>query len=401
MSNDLTKSAIDRQNILNNPEVLTHIQNFMGISGMLYENEIRFTTAQIADFYEISTKTVKRYIDNSEKELAHNGYCVLKGAKLKEFKTLFGHLIYADIEDDSQRDTNVPLSKSEEDFERDINVPLKKNESRGRDTDVPTPKDTLDSDRDINVPIRKELTDKQRLNKLRSLAVFNFRSFLNLGMLLTESERAKSIRNTILDIVIDSLNKKMGGSTKYINQRDDDYLIAMLREPQYRKEFTSALSRYLDMGSAKYAIYTDAIYEAIFNENATEYKQVLKLEDSENPRETMYSEILKLIASFEIGIADAMKLKYEELGRLLTPIELNKLIKTFSQQRFWIPQLEDARIKMATRDYGFREVVHTKLENYIKSISPNDYQKFLGEQSKTLQERIDENIDIFKRLKDR
>lgn len=372
MDNDLTKSAIDRQNILNNPEVLTNIQNFLGITGMLYENELRFTTAQIADFYEISTKTVKRYIDNSEKELAHNGYCVLKGAKLKEFKTLFGHLIYADIEDDSQKDTDVSQSKSEVNFEKDTDVPLK-----------------------------KELTDKQKLSKLRSLSVFNFRAFLNLGMLLTESERAKSIRSTILDVVIDSLNKKLGGSTKYINQRDDDYLIAILREPQYRKEFTSALSRYLDMGNAKYAIYTDAIYEAIFNENATEYKQVLKLEDSENPRETMYSEILKLIASFEIGIADAMKLKSEELGRILSPAELNKLIATFSQQRFWIPQLEDARVKMATRDYGFREVIHSKLENYIQSISPNDYQKFLGEQSKSLQERIDENIDVFKRLKER
>jgi predicted transcriptional regulator len=372
INNDLTNSAVDRQNILNNPEVLQNIQDFLGISGMIYENEIRFTTAQIADFYGVSTKTIKRYIESAEKELSHNGYCVLKGTKLKEFKTLFGHLIYADIEEDSQRDTDVPLSKNEADFEEDIDVPLK-----------------------------KELTDKQKINRLKALAVFNFRAFLNIGMLLTESEKAKSIRSSVLDIVIDSLDKKLGGSTKYINQRDEDYLISMMREPEYRKEFTSALSRYLDMGNAKYSFYTDAIYEAIFHENATEYKQVLKLEDSENPRETMYSEILKLIASFEIGIADAMKLKYDELKRQLTPAELNKLINIFSEQRFWIPQLEDARIKMATRDYGFRDVVHHRLEKYIQSISPNDYQKFLGEQSKTLQERIDENIEIFKRLKDR
>ncbi|WP_300976703.1 DNA-binding protein, partial [Flavobacterium sp.] len=352
--------------------VLHNIQDFLGISGMIYENEIRFTTAQIADFYGVSAKTIKRYIDSAENELSHNGYCVLKGTKLKEFKTLFGHLIYADIEEDFEKDTDVPLKKQ----------------------------NTI-SHRDTDVPMWNKLTDKQRLNRLARLSIFNFRAFLNIGMLLTESEKAKSIRSSILDIVLDSLDKKLGGSTKFINQRDEDYLIAMLREPEYRKEFTSALSRYLDMGNAKYSFYTDAIYEAIFNENATEYRQVLKLEDSENPRETMYSEILKLIASFEIGIADEMKSKYEELGRQLTPVELNKLIKKFSEQRFWIPQLEDARIKMATRDYGFREVVHHRLENYIQSISPSDYQKFLGEQSKTLQERIDENIDIFKRLKDR
>ena len=372
MTNNLTKSAVDRQNILNNPEILKEFQDFLGITGMVYEDEIRFTTAQIADFYDVSSKTIKRYVETAEKELSHNGYCVLKGAKLKEFKTLFGHLIYADIEDDFEKDTVVPLKKQPDNFEEDINVPLK-----------------------------KQLTDKQKLTKLRNLSVFNFRAFLNIGMLLTESEKAKSIRSSILDIVIDSLSKKLGGSTKFINQRDEDYLVAMLREPQYRKEYVSALSRYLDMGKAKYSFYTDAVYQAIFNENAAEYKQVLKLEDTENPRETMYSEILKLIASFEIGIADEMKSKYQELGRQLTPIELNQLIKKFAEQRFWIPQLEDARIKMATRDYGFRDVVHNRLEKYIQSISPNDYQKFLGEQSKTLQERIDENIEIFKRLKDR
>lgn len=370
MTNNLTHSAIDRQNILNNSEFLKEVQDFLGISGMLYEGEIRFTTAQIADFYDVSTKTIKRYVEVAENELSHNGYCVLKGSKLKEFKTLFGYLIYADIEEDSQRDIHVPLSENQIDLEKDDSI-------------------------------KKELTDKQKLNRLKALAIFNFRSFLNIGMLLTESEKAKSIRNVILDIVIDSLNKKLGGSTKFINQRDEDYLVAMIREPQYRKEYTSALSRYLDMGNAKYSIYTDAIYQAVFNENASEYKQVLKLEETENPRETMYSEILKLIASFEIGIADEMKNKYEELGRQLTPIELNQLIKKFSEQRFWIPQLEDARIKMATRDYGFRDVVHNRLEKYIQSISPSDYQKFLGEQSKTLQERIDENIEVFKRLKDR
>jgi hypothetical protein len=372
INNDLTNSAIDRQNVLNNPVFLQNIQDFLGISGLVYENEIRFTTAQIADFYGVNIKTIKRHIDTAEKELSHNGYCELKGVKLKEFKALFGYLIYADIEDDF-----------------------------GMDTDVSTKKDVLNFGIDTDVPTRKELTEKQKLNKITRLSIFNFRAFLNIGMLLTESEKAKSIRSAILDITVDSLNKKLGGSTKFINQRDEDYLLAIIKEPQYRKDYAEALNLYLNMGNVKYALYTDAIYEAIFHENATEYKQVLNLEDHENPRETMYSEILKLIASFEIGIADEMKIKFEELGRQLTPIELNQLIKKFSEQRFWIPQLEDARIKMATRDYGFREVVHQRLENYIKSIPTSDYQKFLGEQSKTLHERIDENIEIFKRLKDR
>jgi propionyl-CoA carboxylase beta chain len=95
-------------------------------------------------------------------------------------------------------------------------------------------------------------------------------------MLLTESEKAKALRSKILDNVIDTLNKKLGGSTKFINQREEDFLIAMAREPVYRKEFTGALDKYLDMGNYKYAVYTDAIYKAIFLEKSSEYKMILK-----------------------------------------------------------------------------------------------------------------------------
>ena len=65
-------------------------------------------------------------------------------------------------------------------------------------------------------------------------------------MLLVESEMARALRSKILDIVIDTLNEKAGGSTKYINQRDEDFLNAILKEPHYRKEFTQALNTYLE-----------------------------------------------------------------------------------------------------------------------------------------------------------
>ena len=56
------------------------------------------------------------------------------------------------------------------------------------------------------------------------LGVFDFRAFLNMGILLVESEKAKIIRQNILDIVIDTINVKTGGATKYINQRDEDFI---------------------------------------------------------------------------------------------------------------------------------------------------------------------------------
>lgn len=360
MKKDLTQSAIDRQNILNNTQAIDSIQSKIGITGLLFENEYKFTTKMVAEFYEIDIRTVKRYIEKYEDEIKHNGYSILKGVKLKEFKALFGHLISSKDDAVSQRDTNVPLTK-----EKDVN---------------------------------------QSFRKINALAIFNFRAVINLGMLLTESEKAKQIRSLMLDIVIDTINKKIGGSTKYINQRDEDFLIAMTREPIYRKEFTESLRQNLDMGPMKYSLYTDTIYKAIFKENAKEYKAILKLEEKDNLRDTMYSEILKLIASFEIGIADELKEQAESLGRKLKPIELNILIQQFSDKRQWIPQIEDARNKMASRDYSLRNIIHQRLENYIGSLSENDFDKFLGDKSKSLIERVIENPDIlavFKRLKDR
>ncbi len=44
MAKDLTTSAIDRQNILNNRYAIESIQKETGVSGVLFEGQYRFTT---------------------------------------------------------------------------------------------------------------------------------------------------------------------------------------------------------------------------------------------------------------------------------------------------------------------------------------------------------------------
>ena len=39
---------------------------------------------------------------------------------------------------------------------------------------------------------------------------------------MRESERAGLLRKAMLDIVIDTINQRTGGATKYINQRDEE-----------------------------------------------------------------------------------------------------------------------------------------------------------------------------------
>ncbi|MCR5702845.1 MAG: hypothetical protein K6G76_11970 [Lachnospiraceae bacterium] len=108
------------------------------------------------------------------------------------------------------------------------------------------------SGKDINVP-----------TKTTVLGVFDFRAFLDLAMLLLESEKAHALRQMMLDIVIDLINRKTGGGTKYINQRDKDYMFSSLQEDNYRRQFTDTLKECVEEDRFKYAHFTDMIYVSI------------------------------------------------------------------------------------------------------------------------------------------
>jgi hypothetical protein len=118
---DLTISNIERQNVLNNRIAVDTIRQKLQLPAMLFNNEFCFTKQMVADFYEVDTSTINRYLSSHDEELRHNGFFLCKGKLLKEFKLQFGHLI----------------------------------------------------------------NDK---TKTTVLGLFNFHSFLNIGMLLSESE---------------------------------------------------------------------------------------------------------------------------------------------------------------------------------------------------------------------
>jgi hypothetical protein len=337
MSHDLTTSNISRQNILNNSFALEQIENHLALGGTCWQSEVLFTKAQVAQVLDIDERTVDRYIESHNAELVNNGYKVLRGTELKQFKTYVDDIHVADIA------------------------------------------------------------------KAPSLGVFTFRTVLNIAMLVTESDKAKLIRSKVLDIVLDVMAQKSGGNTKFINQRDEAYLPSAYKEYSYRKEFTNALDAYLQADKWKYGTYTNKIYEVVFLENATEYRKILMLKEKDPIRETMYAEVLNAIASFEHGLSVEMKQAFERQGRKLTTKELDELIDKASQNPYLLPHINDARAKMASRDLCFRDALHHKLESYIQSVPQVDFDKFLGETSKSLEERLSdpETIAVLKRLKDR
>ncbi|MFA7637263.1 MAG: hypothetical protein WCX81_05835 [Monoglobales bacterium] len=174
MAKDLTTSRIDRQNILNNEIAIEEIQERSGMEGIIWEGKAYVTREMTSIFFDVDIRTISRYIEQYGEELSANGYEVLRGKRLKAF---------------------LDAAKN--------------------------------SGKDINVP-----------TKTTVLGVFDFRAFLNLAMLLAESEKARALRQLMLDIVIDLINRKTGGGTKYINQRDKDFIYSSLQEDNYRRQFT-------------------------------------------------------------------------------------------------------------------------------------------------------------------
>lgn len=338
MPKDLTTSHIDRQNILNNDLAINVIQNKTNCRGVFFDNKIVFTKELISSFYEVDVRTIERYIASFSDELKLNGYEIIRGKRLREF-----------------------ISAYTGQFGTDINVGT----------------------------------------KITVLGLFNFKAFLNIGMLLSESEKAKILRQMMLDIVIDMINKKTGGATKYINQRDKDFISASLQEDNYRRQFTDSLKDYVEDDHYKYAHFTDMIYVSIFREKAKEYKKILDLKASDKVRDTFYSEILDIIAAYESGLADAIKEEHLKQKRLLSNREVEAIFERFEKMALWKPLIHRGRIKMASRDMALRDAFHYQLSEYIQPLEKEEYEKFLGVAADELERLMKENKAVLKRLKER
>jgi hypothetical protein len=69
---NLEQSGIDRQNILNNSPALRHVEKYLSIPGVPILGEIKFTVKQVAEYYDVDERTIKRYIEQYGDELKRN-----------------------------------------------------------------------------------------------------------------------------------------------------------------------------------------------------------------------------------------------------------------------------------------------------------------------------------------
>ena len=332
---------IERQNILNNPYVVEPLQKGIGFNYPIIEWEMRITIQQIADFFDVSKRTIERKIEENQQELQKNWYEIFTWDRLKKVKEALG---------------------------TDINVGT----------------------------------------KITILWLFNFRAFINIWMLLTQSEKAKELRSIILDVVVDVMNQRTWWSTKYINQRDDNYINTYVASKTYRKDFTDALHIYVAAWPVKFPLMTNKIYTFLFGEDASAYRKILKLEPEEkNIRSTFYAEVLTAVSTIETGFAHHLKTLFEKKSTQLSYNETEEAFEDFVSLPVIQPQVENARTIMASRDKWFRDIIHEALTPYLESLSPEEYEKFLSddwkrneEKTKKALEIIDDNEAVFIRLRD-
>lgn len=86
MPKDLTNSSINRQNVINNKYALAEIKKSIGIKCIQFNGKEVLLKEQVAEFFEVSVRTIEMYLQKYESELQKSGYEILRGKSLQDLK---------------------------------------------------------------------------------------------------------------------------------------------------------------------------------------------------------------------------------------------------------------------------------------------------------------------------
>lgn len=127
-----------------------------------------------------------------------------------------------------------------------------------------------------------------------SLTLINRRGLLRIGMLLTESDVAKTVRNYLLNVEeVSTDEQKRWAVEREISKRE-------------RRQLTDAIQEFYS-GTLKegmeYATFTNLVYKVIFDMNATQLKALYELGKNEPLRDSFTTEDLRKVVKAEKTIS--------------------------------------------------------------------------------------------------
>lgn len=138
-----------------------------------------------------------------------------------------------------------------------------------------------------------------------SLQLLNRRGLLRLGMLLTESEVARSVRNYLLNVEdVSTEAQKRWAVEREISKRE-------------RRRLTDSIQQYFteELHINEYAAFTNLVYATLFDSTAAELKELYGLEKRDQLRDNLTTEDLRKVVEVETVMASLLKIgkSYDEI----------------------------------------------------------------------------------------
>lgn len=152
--------------------------------------------------------------------------------------------------------------------------------------------------------------DEPSLFGVNSLQLLNRRGLLRLGMLLTESEVARSVRNYLLNVEeVSDAEQKRWAIEREISKRD-------------RRQLTDTIQEFYDgtlKNGVQYAAFTNLVYSTLFDMTANDLKAMYELEKNEALRDSFTTEDLRKVVKVEKTISSLLLLgkNYQEIRQEL------------------------------------------------------------------------------------
>ena len=152
---------------------------------------------------------------------------------------------------------------------------------------------------------KSQVHDELELNQVPSLQLLDRRGLLRLGMLLTESDVAKSVRNYLLNI------------EETADDAQREWAIEREISKRERRRLTDSIQNFFagDMKGHEYSNFTNLAYKTALGCSATKLKSLYELERGENLRDVLTTAELRRLIDVEMVIASLIRIgkDYDEI----------------------------------------------------------------------------------------
>ncbi|WP_303984263.1 hypothetical protein [Niallia circulans] len=153
---------------------------------------------------------------------------------------------------------------------------------------------------------KTNLQDEGAFKGISSLTLLNRRGLLRLGMLLTESEVAKSIRNYLLNVEeVSDKEQKLWAIEREISKRERRMLTDHIQE-FYKGTLKAGF---------EYSTFTNLVYKVLFDSNKAQLMKAYELDKNDALRDAFSTEDLRKVVKVERAISSLLLLgkDYQEI----------------------------------------------------------------------------------------